>query len=230
MTFIISEDEALHDLLKGMTVSDKSRSDRPVGVWFGQPDLEVREQAFPYVTISLVDVSEATERVMNAEGVEPWYYAPTMDAVVPAGRDGWVMPYPVPVNLDYQVTTFARDPRHDRQILGQIVGNRLPLRFGSLTVREFSTGSGSSEVAQCTVRRLDMLNIGRRDATENNKRMFLNYFTIRVSSETPVAMLANYYTRVQQVDIAAGGSVYPRTLSDPSLTTTASISVPAGTP
>jgi hypothetical protein len=228
VTFILSEDEALRNLLKGMTVSDNKDSNRPVGVWFGQPDMETREQAYPYITIDLIDVSEATERVMVAEGVSPWYYGPIM--TVPPENDDWAMPYPVPLNLDYQVTTFARDPRHDRQIIGQLVGNRLPFRFGSLTVEEFSETVGEDTTVNCTVRRLDMLGVAKRDTVEAGKRMFMNMITVRVSSEVPVPMLAKYYSKVQQVEITSKSTIYPKTLTDPSLQTTITISAPVGTP
>ena len=47
MTFIIAEDEALKEVLKGMTVSDDKSESRAVGVWFGQPDQEIRQLAAP---------------------------------------------------------------------------------------------------------------------------------------------------------------------------------------
>lgn len=228
MTFILSEDKALRDLLKGMTVSDTQNAARSVGVWFGQPDMETRDQSYPFVTIDLIDISEATERMMAAEGVKPWYYEPDME--LPEDADDWAMPYPIPMNLDYQVTTFARDPRHDRQILGQILGNRLPMRFGSINVEEYSTTEGEETTAHCTVRRLDMLGVAKRDTAENGKRMFMNMLTVRISSEVPVPMLANYYTKVQQVTITQSGSAYPPSLTDSSLTSVTTISAPVGTP
>lgn len=223
MTFIISEDEALRDVMKGMTVSDNDNSSRAVGVWFGQPDMETRDQAFPFVTIDLVDISEGTERVMSGGRVSPWYYEDE-DRVE---AEGWSMPYPVPVNLDYQITTFARHPRHDRQILAQILGSRLPLRYGSLTVIERIT---EEEVGEATIRRLDMLGHAKRDTVDAGKRLFMNMFTVRVSSEMPAPSVAYLYTRVQTVDIARKSSIYPATLSDSSLTETLTISAPVGTP
>ena len=68
MTFLISEDEALKNLLKGMTVTDqKSGSSRNVGVWFGQPDQEVTDQKYPYITIDMIDISEDFMRSMRSE-------------------------------------------------------------------------------------------------------------------------------------------------------------------
>jgi hypothetical protein len=205
MTFLLSEDEALRDRMLGMTVSDEKNSSRAVGVWFGQPDPEIRQQSFPYVTVNMIDISEARERVMNAEGVKPWYYAPDInlekDGIT---YDDWSMPMPIPVDITYQVTSFARQPRHDRQILKQILGVRLPFRFGSLSVKEINTGTDSWDA---TVRRLDMLDVAKRDTVESGKRMFMNIFTIRVSSEIPSPYVWNLFKKVETVDASLG--VYP---------------------
>jgi hypothetical protein len=213
VTFIVSEDEALRNMLLVMTVSDAKNSARPVGVWFGQPDPEIRAQSFPFITIDLIDISEATERVMSGKA-EPWYFAP--DDL--EEDEGWDMYLPIPINLDYQVTTFARQPRHDRQILGQLLGNRLPLRFGSLPVVEFLTEDTIDDeeiiVGQATVRRLDVLNVLKRDITEAGKRMFMNVFTVRISSEIPQPYDFATYKKAAEIRIKSGNyhpnSPFPR--------------------
>jgi hypothetical protein len=213
MTFIISEDEALRNMLTGMTVSDNKNPTRPVGVWFGQPDPEIRAQSFPFITVDLIDISEARERVMAGRG-EAWYLTP--EDLEP--DEGWDMFLPVPINLDYQVTTFARQPRHDRQILAQLMANRLPLRFGSLPVVEYVTeeqeGGKTIEVGQATVRRLDVLNVLKRDITESGKRMFMNVFTVRVSSEIPQPYDFATYKKAAEIRITTStyqpNSRFPR--------------------
>jgi len=218
VTFIIAEDEALKEVLKGVTVSDNKNATRPVGVWFGQPDPEAREQSFPFITINLVDITEAKERMMASGGVSPWYYETTAMALA----DDWTMPYPIPVNLDYQVTTFARQPRHDRQMLSQILGNRLPLRFGSLRCIEKTVG----QVAHATIRRLDMLRVGKRDSIEDGKRMFMNTFTIRVSSEIATPDAYTLFNQVSSVSLTEKMyKDYPDSLSSPSLTEIVTFSV-----
>lgn len=192
MTFIIAEDEALRDLLLGMTVSDAKSSSRPVGVWFGQPDPEIRTQSYPFVTVDLIDISEARERTMSGIS-NPWYMQPA-----DVESDAWETWEPIPINLDYQVTTFARQPRHDRQILAQILGDRLPLRFGSLEVAHEVDSDG---VAQTTMRRLDTLTVVKRDTTEQGKRLFMNAFTIRVSSEIAQPYDLATYTEVLEVRV-----------------------------
>lgn len=228
MTFLIAEDEALKEVLKGMTVSDDKNSARNVEVRFGQPDLEVAQQTFPFVTIDMIDISEARERVMNAAGVKPWYMAPDTlesDGIV---YDDWDMPLPIPVNLDYQITSFARQPRHDRQILAQILGTRLPFRFGSLVCKEIETSSGNWDA---TVRRLDMLGMTKRDTVESGKRMFMNVFTVRVSSEIASPYVKRLYKRVSSVSASVHVSP-PNSIAStpPAFTESFTISVPTGTP
>jgi len=167
MPFINNEDGALKNLLQGITVSDAGNPARPVGVFYGQPDKEIRQQAFPYITIDLISVTEASERVQSGwvklgytpEGADPTANYETM--------------YPMAINLDYQITTYARQPRHDRQLLAELFKmGRLPVRFGQLYVPEDGT-----------FRRLDTLGFSKRDTTESDKRLFMNVFTVRVSSE-----------------------------------------------
>ncbi len=223
MTFILAEDEALKANLQGMTVDDHTNNSRAVEVWFGQPDIQIREQKYPYVTIDLVGVSEAKERVMVSNGVKPWYYEvtyPELDQI----PDDWTMPYPIPINLDYQVTTFARSPIHDRQILGQLIGQRLPFRFGSLPVTEKVEVSGQNTILHKTVRRLDMLGTYKRDLVENNKKMYMNIFTVRVSSEIPTIAVAKYFYKVGSINLTQKSS-YPDSLASPELITTINFTV-----
>ena len=229
MTFIIAEDEALKARLQGVTVEDDKNANRAVGVWYGQPDIEVRAQAFPFLTIDLIDVSEATERVMNAQGVHPSYY---QDPESDYSYDDWTVPYPIPINLDYQITSFARQPRHDRQILAQVLGNRLPFRFGSLSVEEKRTEVGDLTTIDMTTRRLDMLGVAKRDTIESGKRMFMNIWTVRVSSELPHPFLAKLHLRVHTVGVGIGAFPPGQEIADgpASFKESFTISVPVGTP
>ena len=180
MTFLLSEDEALRNLLKDMVVTDQKSvtedgPQRKVGVWFGQPDQELREQKYPYITIDMIDISEAFERSMRGIVKPAYLQDPTTgpdnaDDYDPETQD-WEIHMPIPVNIDYQITTYARQPRHDRQILAQLLYTKIPLRFAVL------------EPNDGTVRRLDVLDVSKRDITESGKRLFVNAITVRVSSE-----------------------------------------------
>lgn len=223
MTFILSEDEALKAKLQGCVVDDHSDNERPVEVWFGQPDIEIREQKYPYITIDLIDVSEARERVMVHAGVTPWYYEiafPELDQL----PDDWTMPYPIPINLDYQITSFSRSPIHDRQILGQLIGQKIPFRFGWLNVTEKTEVVGPNTVLHQTTRRLDMLGHYKRDLVENNKKMYMNIFTVRISSEIPNIAVAKYFYKVDSISLTQK-STYPSSLASPELLSTINITV-----
>ena len=168
MPFILNEDKALKLMLTGMTVSDSGNPARPVGVWFGQPDLEIRAQSYPYMTIDFLGYNEDFARAHRGEIQMPYF---------PEGAntsEQYVTEFPIPVYLDYQITTWARQPRHDRQIMAEMAtGQRIPLRYGLLVVPEDNT-----------VRRMDFLGFAKKDTTdENGKRLFSNAYTIRVSAE-----------------------------------------------
>jgi hypothetical protein len=171
MTFLLSEDKALREKLQGMTVTDQKADDtetpRPVGVWFGQPDQEIRSQSYPYITIDMIDVMRDPEREMR--GTTDAAYL--QEDVTLDENEAFEIDLPIPVNIDYQITTYSRHPRHDRSIISQLLGFKLPLRFGIL------------EVDDHTVRRLDVLDVTKRDVTEQSKRLFINAITVRVSSE-----------------------------------------------
>ena len=180
MTFLLSEDEALRNLLKDMVVTDQKSvteegPQRKVKVYFGQPDQELRDQTYPYITIDMIDINEGTDRAMRGKAKPAYLSDPVTgpdgtSSYDPEAQD-WEINWPIPVNIDYQITTYSRQPRHDREILAQILYKKIPMRFAVL------------EPADGTVRRLDLLDIAKRDITEQGKRLFVNAFTVRVSSE-----------------------------------------------
>lgn len=187
MPIIINEDKALKTALTGITVSDAGNPARPVGVWFGQPDTEIRAQSYPYITIDFIGYSEATDRAHRGD-IDLNYY-PEGVAKGPILPDGsgtiqYATEYPIPVNLDYQVVTWARQPRHDRQIMAaMLTGQRLPLRFGLIVIPE-----------DMTVRRLDVLGFTKKDTTDSNgKRLFSNAYSVRISAEVLPTVLAQKY-------------------------------------
>ena len=183
MPFIINEDDALKTLLQGITVSDSGNSARPVAVYYGQPDKDLRTQSYPYITLDLVGVREDPERAHR--GYVPLTYTPE-GATVETDSDGNIITnvnFPIPIDLIYQVSTWARQPRHDRQIMATLFASgRLPYRFGQLPVPQDGTN-----------RRLDMLGFSKRDTNEDGKRLFSNVYNIRISSELFPDQLAQVY-------------------------------------
>lgn len=191
MTFLLSEDDALRKQIQGITVHDQRATGddvpRQVGVFFGQPDQELRAQVYPYITIDMIDILRDAEREMRGRitgTVEQFgYLGPTETSEL-----AWDIDLPIPVNIDYQITTYARQPRHDRELLSQLLHHKLPLRFGQLTLDDN------------TVRRLEVLDVAKRDSVEQAKRLFINAVTVRVTSEIVQEAYREYY-KVQEVDI-----------------------------
>ena len=203
MTFILAEEDALNKRLRGMTVQDqKSEADqqpRSVAVFFGQPDQEIRAQSYPYVTIDLIDIVRDTQREMRGL-VNPDYLRP--DDL--AEGQNFLVDMPIPVYLDYQITTYSRQPRHDRAIIAQLLTKKFPMRFGAL---EVYTGLTDSEgAALTTMRRLDVMNVVKRDTTEQAKRLYVNAITIRISSEV-VQGVYRAMTEAQSVHVNAPADI-----------------------
>ena len=185
----LAEDAALKELVKGIVVTDQKANDegvnRPVKVWFGMPDQELRNQDYPYITIDMIDVAEDRARATRGflDGTRDSAYLRPSTATPSKGMK---IDTPIPIYIDYQITTYARNPRHDRQILSDLLFTRLPLRFGSLLP------------ADDTVRRLDVLDVAKRDTVEQAKRLFINAITVRISSEMPLTQYKELY-KVQKV-------------------------------
>lgn len=205
MPFILNEDKALKTMLSGMTVSDEKNGARPVGVWFGQPDLEIRQQAYPYITIDLIDLQEAQDRSMRGTmTLEKMGYVPEGFTAPANGSYKQLDNYPIPYNLDYQITTYARQPRHDRQILATLITSVLPSRYRSLYIPEDDT-----------VRFMYVLQQMKRDRTEQDRRLFCNIFNVRVHSEiylgtqTSVPEVASVVRKVQYTTDKPISSITP---------------------
>ena len=202
MPVIINEDEALKNLLQGITVSDSGNSARPVGVYYGQPDKDIRQQVYPYITLDLVGIREDTERAHR--GVVNLTYTPEGDIPNLNEDDSINQPidFPIPVDLIYQVSTWSRQPRHDRQIMAKLFApGRLPFRFGQLPVPQDGTN-----------RRLDMLGFSKRDTTEGGKRLFSNVYNIRISAELFTQQLVDVY-QVLDVNTSLVSQTIPFTIN-----------------
>lgn len=193
MAFLLEEDLALKTLLTGITVSDDRRAARPVEVWFGQPDLEMQNRTFPYISIDLVDINEAKERAMV--GIPMLQYLPEGAPTITAGTVLCANNFPTPYDLDYLVTAWSRHPRHDREILSTLLRERTPIRYGQLRLPDTKR-----------VARLDMLGGPQpADSTdENGKRLFRKALNLRVSTELflkDTLFLAQRITQVPLINL-----------------------------
>lgn len=176
MAFLLDEDAGMKELLNGagLTVSDERNAVRPVKTWFGMPDVEVRQRSYPFLTIDLIAIAEDKERQRSGAYRHVFQYTPDGYATLPAGQTYTADVPPEAYTLTYQVSSWARNPRHDRQLLYGLLSGPLPLRWGQVAV-----GTGASQ----TYRRLD-ISMAKRDSTDSDgKRLFRNIFTCQMSSE-----------------------------------------------
>ncbi len=180
MPLLINEDEALKAYVSGITVSDDKNNARQVKVWFGQPDLEVQTQTYPYITIDLVDIVMDAPRAIH--GIDELPYLPE-GATAPATGHSIITESPIPLVLQYQITTFARHPRHDRTMVVAMM-QKFPYQFGGIEVPQDNT-----------YRRAYLNRMLNRDRTEETKRLFSKVFDVSVESE----MILSRFLDVQEV-------------------------------
>jgi len=190
--FIIAEDLALKSLLQGMVVGDEKNAERPVKVWFGYPDVEIRAQEFPFVTIDLIDVVPANDRQTSGKMSDPDYRG----TILPEAGYTYSFDIPIAYDLVYQVSTYARNPRHDRALLYQMF-NKFPSKFGKLAVpNQIGTETG--------YRSMFVDGFVKRDAVDGetgNRRTLRNVYTVRVISEMTPAVAANKLASVEEIII-----------------------------
>jgi hypothetical protein len=198
MTFLLAEDAALKSSLAGITVADEKNANRPVRVWFGYPDVEIRAQDFPFMTIDLISIRNATERQSSGE-----IYDSNLRGTV-APQEGVFYKYEIPVAYDliYQVTSYSRHPRHDRAIIFQL-NQKFPAMRGYLAVPD-ALGTSTA------YRHMFLDSFYKQDSAEGengNKRLLRNIYTIRVVSEmTPNAAAAVGIPDVTSVSINKNSS------------------------
>lgn len=190
MTFILAEEAALKEYVKGVVVSDKANPARPVKVWYGYPDVELTAQDYPFATIELIDVIPAKDRQTSGQ----MYDSDNRGTVAPVDNVAYRYSIPLPYDLLYQVTSYARDPRHDRAIIMQMLQKKFPSQTGSLPV----PNALGTEVAQ---RHMFLDGFLKRDTIEEGRRLFRNTFTVRVISEMTPETADNAINLAQNVNI-----------------------------
>lgn len=167
-----------------------NNSARNVQVWFGFPDVELRAQSYPYITVELIDVVPSRER--QSSGM--MYDSDNRGTIAPV--EGVVHRYsvPLPYDLVYQVTSYARNPRHDRAIIYQLLQKKFPSQYGTLEIpNELNT-----EIAK---RHMFLDGFLKRDMIEEGRRLFRNAFTVRVVSEMTPMDADTALSTVQTVEI-----------------------------
>lgn len=177
MPWIDEEDDLLKSKLSGFVVTDaKHPAGQPVRVWYRHPEMELRDQEYPFMVIDLIGVGEALDRAQRGGQMRPTvqgYRPPDMAADAAPGRI-LITEWPVAMNLTYQVTSYARNNQHDRQIMRQFWAT-FPGRYGSLG------GQASPYIRPFSAQLLQMTPGDRLD--EFGKRQFRKIFQLRVFSE-----------------------------------------------
>ena len=189
MSFIIAEDAALKNYLQGMTVADEKAPVRPVKVWFGYPDVEIRTQSYPYVVVELVDIRAATERQISGMN----YDSDNRGTVNPTANTVYRYQIPLPYDLVYQISAYSRHPRHDRAILFQMQ-QKFPSQYGSLPMPNALN-------TESAYRHMFLDGFLKRDQIEDGKRLFRAVYTVRIVSEMTPVNANNALSTVQTVEI-----------------------------
>lgn len=190
--FIIAEDAALKALCQGMSVSDDVSAARQVKVWFGYPDIEVRDQVFPFITIDLIDIIPANNRQMSG-----FQYDNDYAGTKAAATDGYYG-YEIPIAYDlvYQVTSHSRHPRHDRALMAQLL-NKFPSKYGKLAV----PNPMGTETAYRSMFLDGFVKRDTADSETGNRRLLRNTLTVRVVSEMPPSAVNEVIKAVETVKV-----------------------------
>lgn len=191
------ESEALKKHLSGVKVTATTYpAGRDVPVIFVGPDFELRSASYPGIYLSYAGMRRASER--EHRGPAKLQYAPPgfpTDVQVPVDLEDKDNPatepwsntfdpakspyktwdYPIPYDLDFNVTVVTRNYQQMFEIIAQLdEAERIPARFGGLKVPEDGT-----------IRTLELL--GGPDTSwlkdEDGKRLLQSIYTVRVAAE-----------------------------------------------
>jgi hypothetical protein len=196
--FLFAEDKALKSLLQGITVTDLKNNTRPVKVWFGYPDVELRTQDYPYMVIDLYDIQEANDR--QSSGF--WIDNTNRGTQAPSQTDAYSYYAPTTYDLFYQVSTYSRHPRHDRSIMFSMLNEKVPGKYGHLLIPQ---DNGVGTVA----RHMFLEGFVKRDSVEDGRRLLRNVFSIRVVSEMTPYQVAQATPLVETVNLETTPATIP---------------------
>jgi hypothetical protein len=207
--FLFAEDAALKLRFSNIAVADDKENPRPLNVFFRYPERET-EKYYPFITVERIAIAHATNRQeserfyyfsASTEDRQDVTYYPSestysdIDDLANGGR--LRMEAPVPVNITYLVTTYARNPIHDVQITSTMLRYIVPFRRGFIEIPEDGT-----------IRRLDLLQWQQSDITDQEaggrKRIFRKVFTFMMNAEIPTSDFSAIYA-VDQVNGTLSG-------------------------
>jgi hypothetical protein len=204
-----AEDAALKLRFSNIAVADDKENPRPLNVFFRYPERET-EKYYPFITVERIAIAHATNRqeserfyyfVGSSEDRSDLTYYPSesnfADITAEAQGGRLRMEAPVPINITYLVTTYARNPIHDVQITATMLRRIVPFRRGYIEIPEDGT-----------IRRLDLLQWQQSDITDQEaggrKRIFRKVFTLMMNAEIPTSDFSAAYA-VDQVNGTISG-------------------------
>lgn len=186
MPWLLSEDAALKKKLQGLQVFDANApGGRIVPVRYRLPQVELADLTFPIIVIDHDGWYEAPEREHRGfvklpyapEGYAPWWTdtGPATTVYDPNDSPYWSF-FPLPYNLDYTVTVYARFMQdHLVPLVAQLAGyDRLNAKFGYLDVPQ----DGTKRTLQLLGGPAQMA-----EYDSNGKRIFEAIYKVRVFSE-----------------------------------------------
>lgn len=201
MPIIFNEDEALKRTLSGVQVP-KARGSNDllnVPVRFATPQDELANLTFPMVVIDHTGISRDPEREHRGfttldyapEGGQPWW-GPTDEEYDAGSASPYRLEFPIPMNIDYEVTALAREKSHLIALIATYTSEyRLDPRFGAMYVPQDGTS-----------RRLEILGETGIDSDrdQDGKRIFRAKYAVRVPTEIIPAEYPDIF-RVNQVNL-----------------------------
>lgn len=178
-----------------------------MAVRFTVPSYELADMTYPTIGITHAGVERASDREHRGHCFLPYapegfrndtpgsdgfaYIADGATVVDPSRSPFYTEDWPVPHNIDYQVTLYCRMEQHQTQLTAALAAiDRIPPRFGYVEVPEDGT-----------VRSLDLIGGPEREETkdQNGKRVFRTHYAVRVYSELPLYAVQNVYELFKQV-------------------------------
>lgn len=184
--WLLNEDAALKLKLQGLQVIDANAPQgRTVPVRFRLPEVELADLTYPIIVIDHDGWYIANDREHRGfvqipyapEGYAPWWNdtGPATTIFDPNDSPYWSF-FPLPYNLDYTVTVYARiQHEHTIPLISQLAAyDRLNAKFAYLDIPQ----DGTKRTMQLLGGPASVV-----DYDENGKRLFKTIYKIRVFSE-----------------------------------------------
>lgn len=217
MPWLVNEAEALKVKFSDITISDVASFERPVDVWFRNPENEIRDMTFPSIVLEISGLNKADDREHRGTttlgyipdgfpagpypSVDPLTGDPVeFDPGAVPGEDfdpNWspfkVQDYPIPYNMDFKVTVYSRFQTELIPIVAELAQiDRIPSRFGYVVVPEDGT-----------TRTMDLMAgpemISERDG--EGRRIFEAVYSVRVVTELNLYDVQQIVGRISTVDL-----------------------------